>query len=63
MSNPNSTHFKALERIWKYLVNKVNYKLTFNKQSANNLQINNNYNLYNYNLNNVFHHRVRQTIK
>ena len=30
MSNPDATHFRALERIWKYLVGTVNYSLVYN---------------------------------
>jgi transposase InsO family protein len=30
MSNPDATHFRALERIWKYLVGTVDFSLVYN---------------------------------
>ena len=46
MSNPNKSHYSALERIWKYLVNKK-YNLVFRtKQSV--LPISNNFKLIGY---------------
>jgi hypothetical protein len=52
MSNPSKSHYKALERIWKYLANKTNYKLVFyknNPKSTSNSLLNNNlFNLIGY---------------
>ena len=55
MLNPNALHYKALDRIQKYLVNTINYKLIFranniiSKNSTNNkLETINPFNLIRY---------------
>ena len=39
MANPNKTHFKALDRIWKYLNNYPNLGIYYNCNNNNILEL------------------------